>query len=104
MDARQQEEVFLTAAQSAFAVSILVSLSLGRWEAGLLFVLFAVQFAVPNQEVRIGIAIMYLVLAAWILFRGRHELPHLWHSAREAARGGGHGPIEPRPLPEPGGK
>ena len=104
MDARQQEEVFLTAAQSAFAVAILISLSLNRWEAGLLFVLFAVQFAIPNQEVRIGIGIVYLVLAAWILFRGRHELPHLWQSAREAARGGGHEPVEERrPIPEAGG-
>jgi cation:H+ antiporter len=103
MDGRQQEEVFLTAAQSAFAVAILINLSLNRWEAGLLFVLFAVQFAVPNQEVRIGIGIAYLVLAAAIVFRGRHELPRLWSSARETAAGGGHGPIEEaRPVTDPG--
>ena len=105
MDARQQEEVFLTAAQSAFAVAILVNLSLTRWEAIALFVLFAIQFAIPNQNVRIGIAIVYLVLAAWIFFRSRHELPHLWQSAREAARGGGHETVEERrPIPEAGGQ
>ncbi len=104
MDARQQEEVFLTAAQSAFAVAILVSLSLNRWEAGLLFVLFAVQFAIPNQQVRVGIAIAYLVLAVWILFRGRHELPHLWRGARDAAKGVHEALTEARPLPEAGGK
>ena len=32
-DSRQSEEVFLTAAQSLFAVAILVSLSMNRWEA-----------------------------------------------------------------------
>ena len=32
-DSRQSEEVFLTAAQSLFAVAILVSLSINRWEA-----------------------------------------------------------------------
>ena len=54
-------------------------------------------------------AIAYLVLAAWILFRGRHELPHLWQSAKEAMAGGGHGDGsgglgDVRPIPEPGGK
>ena len=57
LDSRQQEEVFLTAAQSLFAVAILVSLSLNRYEAGALLGLFAVQFVIPISEVRIVIAI-----------------------------------------------
>lgn len=89
-DVRQQEEVFLTAAQSVFAVAILASLSLSVREAGLLFGLFFVQLLFPTQHVPLGgydvsvrvlIGIMYLVLAAGLLFRERNEVRVLLRTA-----------------------
>jgi cation:H+ antiporter len=63
MDARQQEEVLLTAAQSLFAVAVIANLSISRWEAIGLLVLFLGQFGFPQSEVRYGFAITYIVLA-----------------------------------------
>ncbi len=85
-DVRQQEEVFLTAAQSVFAVAILASLSLSLREAGLLFALFAVQLAFPTQHVPLGgydvsvrvlIGVMYIVIAAFLVLRERREAREL---------------------------
>ena len=81
IDAYQRDELFLTAAQSAFAVAVLINLSLSTREAQMMFGLFAVQFiagavgpASIHGEVRIGTAIMYLVLAAGILWRDRASI------------------------------
>jgi cation:H+ antiporter len=63
LNARQIEEVFLTAAQSIFAVAVISNLSISRWEAIGLLVLFFGQFAIPIDAVRIGFAIAYIVLA-----------------------------------------
>lgn len=82
MDARQAEEVFLTAGQSLFAVAVLTSLSFGFWEAVLIFVLFTTQLVVPNPEVRIGFGALYIVLALAWLFGERRELPRLARTAR----------------------
>ncbi len=68
-DARQSEEVLLTAAQSLFAVAILLSLSMSRWEAALLGGLFLTQFAFTDPTIRLGYSIGYGVLAAGILVR-----------------------------------
>jgi cation:H+ antiporter len=81
IDAVQREELFLTAAQSAFAVAVLSSRSLSVREALSLFGLFVFQFALggvlPHDlraAERIGIGILYLVLAAVILFRQQQDL------------------------------
>lgn len=87
MDGRQREEVLLTAAQSLFAVAILVSLSLSRREAAALFALFAVQFVIPHQQVRIVIAIVYLALAIALLARERRDLAAALRGARAALFG-----------------
>ena len=80
----QREELFLTAAQSAFAVAILVNLSMSVREAGLLLGLFMVQFVAGavgpeaiHDEVRIGTGIIYLVLAVGLLVRSRRQVPTL---------------------------
>ncbi|HYH28157.1 MAG TPA: sodium:calcium antiporter [Actinomycetota bacterium] len=67
MDPRQVEEVFLTAAQSLFAVAVISSLSISRWEAVMLLVLFLGQFGFEDSAVRYGFAITYLVLTAALL-------------------------------------
>jgi cation:H+ antiporter len=63
LNGRQIEEVFLTAAQSLFAVAVISNLSISRWEAVGLLVLFFGQFAIPIDAVRIGFGIAYIVLA-----------------------------------------
>jgi cation:H+ antiporter len=78
IDGHQREELFLTAAQSAFAVATLVSLSMSTREALQMFVLFIVQFIATavgpesiHGEVRIITAIIYLLLAARLFYRER---------------------------------
>ncbi|MGH9177811.1 MAG: sodium:proton exchanger [Acidimicrobiales bacterium] len=81
---QQREELFLTAAQSAFAVAILVNLSMSVKEAGWLLGLFMVQFVAGavgpesiHDEVRIGTAAIYLLLAVVLLARARRQVPVL---------------------------
>jgi cation:H+ antiporter len=76
IDAIQREELFLTAAQSAFAVAVLANRTLSVKEAFTLLGLFLSQFvlgaALPDgiREIeRIVVGITYLVLAAVILTR-----------------------------------
>jgi len=63
LDARQAEEVLLTAAQSLFGVAVLANLMLSRVQAILLAALFAGQLLVPSTEGRFIFAIAYLVAA-----------------------------------------
>ena len=86
LDGRQVEEVLLTAAQSLFAVAVLINLSLRRREAGALLGLFLIQFLIPISEVRMAIAGIYLVLAALLMVRERRDLRQLIRWARMAIR------------------
>jgi cation:H+ antiporter len=67
MDSRQVEEVFLTAAQSLFAVAVISNLSINRWEGAALLVLFLGQFGFEDSTIRYGFAITYLALTAGML-------------------------------------
>ena len=76
LDSLQREELFLTAAQSAFAVAILANRSLSVKEALGLFGLFISQFFLgavlpehAREWERIGVGIVYLVLAAVVILR-----------------------------------
>ncbi len=78
VDAHQREELFLTAAQSFFALAVLATLSISLREAWLLFVLFWAQFIigaiVPEslQGVeRIAVGAAYMVLGLVIFARER---------------------------------
>ena len=82
LDAMQREELFLTAAQSFFAVAVISSLSMSLREAGFLFGLFWIQFIlgaiVPEsmQAVeRIGVGIVYLVLGTWVFVARSRPAP-----------------------------
>ena len=84
IDAVQREELFLTAAQSAFGVAVLSSRSLSVREALALLGLFLSQFVlgaiVPHDfraAERVGVGIVYLVLAAIVLYRNRRAAPAL---------------------------
>jgi cation:H+ antiporter len=84
IEPRQREELFLTAAQSFFALAVLSNLSMSVREAWLLFGLFWAQFVVgamlPEQlhtASRIGVGAVYLAGGVWILARDRRRLLRL---------------------------
>ena len=84
IDAIQREELFLTAAQSAFAVAVLANLTLSAKEALLLLGLFLSQFVLSgvlpdgiHEIERIAVGVIYLVLAAVILTRERVAMRQL---------------------------
>ena len=88
ISAVQREELFLTAAQSFFAVAILSNLRLSLREAGYLFGLFWAQFIVGalvpeslHAAERIGVGILYLILGLVFIFRDRRRVPHLVRDA-----------------------
>lgn len=86
LDTRQQHEVWLTAAQSAFAVAVLVSLSLNRKEALALFGLFMVQFLIPIDGVHLVMTYVYLVLALGLFILNQHDVRALFSGARAELR------------------
>ncbi|GAA0416665.1 hypothetical protein [Streptomyces luteireticuli] len=71
---RQVDEVLLTAAQTVLAVVLLLDLRFLPWKAGLLLVLFAVQFAWPGTAARITLSWVYLGLAVALLVPRLGEL------------------------------
>jgi cation:H+ antiporter len=70
LDTRQREEVLLTAAQSLFAVILLLDLRLSLWGAGMIFGLFAVQFVFPDQRVALSVVYGVLSVITLIFTRG----------------------------------
>ncbi|MFI5528673.1 hypothetical protein ACIA8O_08960 [Kitasatospora sp. NPDC051853] len=72
---RQVDEVLLTAAQTLLAVVLLLDLRFLPWKAGLLFVLFVVQFVLPGENDRLVLSYVYLALALVLLTRQWRELP-----------------------------
>ena len=80
----QREEVLLTAAQTVFAVALLVNLSISLREAFALFGLFWAQFilgaVVPPSYKGAELLILsavYILLGGWILIRKRGDFRHL---------------------------
>ena len=84
---RQTAELFLTAAQSAFGVMLILDRSLSARAAFALLFLFLAQlftqFAIDHNAIRIGFGVAYLVLAAILAFRTWREAPKV---AREVFR------------------
>jgi cation:H+ antiporter len=87
LDGRQQREILLTAAQSLFAVVLLLDLRIALPGAGALFILFTTQMVFPDT--RDEITVIYFVLAAVVLAisRRRSLLAFQWLRG-EAARPG----------------
>ena len=71
LDARQTQELFLTAAQSLLALVILANLRFGLFEAIPLVVLFALQFVFPAPQIRLLLGVVYLLVTAGYLFNPR---------------------------------
>jgi cation:H+ antiporter len=94
LDAVQREELFLTAAQSFFAVAVISSLTMSLREAGVLFGLFWGQFilgaVVPahlHGIERVAIGVVYLVLGSWVLITDRRRIPGLLRAGFRDATG-----------------
>lgn len=71
LDERQQEEIFLTSAQSLFGLMIIANYSFGVVEALALFGLFAAQFAFPSTHARWIFAWTYIGLAVGMFLVNR---------------------------------
>jgi cation:H+ antiporter len=104
MDSRQVEEVFLTAAQSAFAISVFASMSISFREAVLLLGLFGTQLAFTDPEVRYGYGAAYLLLALFTFFQDRHTIPVVFREARHLGGGESAVSTNPRGRPRAGGR
>ncbi len=63
LDIRQSEEVLLTAAQSLFAVAVILNLRVSVPEALLILGLFLIQFFIPGVEGRVELSFIYIVLS-----------------------------------------
>ena len=88
LDALQREELFLTAAQSAFAVAVLANRSISVKEAYMLLGLFLSQFVLGavlpeslRELERIAVGVVYLVLAAVIIARNSRAFPRVASSS-----------------------
>jgi cation:H+ antiporter len=84
LDSRQVEEVFLTAAQSVFAIAVLASLSISRGEAMLLLVTFLAQFGFESTTVRYGFSAFYIAAGLAIAVRQRESREGLLAAIRAA--------------------
>lgn len=85
LDGRQVEEIFLTAAQSLFAVSVLANFRFEWWEAAALLALFGTQLLIPSPEARFAYAGLYVALTLlWVGARAERRralsrlVAHLW--------------------------
>ena len=105
LDDLQREELFLTAAQSAFAVAILANRSISVKEAWALLGLFLSQFVLGavlpehlKELERIGVGVVYLVLAAVIIYRNHRVFRPL---LRDGLRTPPNELVHGDPVPEP---
>jgi cation:H+ antiporter len=83
-DTRQSEEIFLTAGQSLFAVAILFTLSMSRWEAILLFGMFITQFVFTQGSIRVAYGVVYIALALAIFIRDAGSGPTFFSAVKES--------------------
>ncbi|WP_322796166.1 hypothetical protein [Tepidiforma sp.] len=83
LDARQRDEIFLTAAQSAFAIAVFANLRMSRLEAAALFALFATQLFITNEHARVLYGLAYTALCIALLAWHWREIPR---TLRDAVR------------------
>ena len=89
LDTRQTEELFLTSAQSLFALVLIANFDLSVREAVFLLGTFLVQLIFPGTEVRLGFAVLYVVGAVGLVVSSparRRALAGMGGQLREAVR------------------
>jgi cation:H+ antiporter len=74
LDARQVEEVLLTATQTLMGLGLILALRFPRWGALTLFGLFAVQFALPGTTARLILSGIYAVIAICLFIAHRRQI------------------------------
>lgn len=79
LDQRQEQEILLTAAQSLFAVALLLDRRLSMVGASLLFGLFVLQFV--WADIRTELSIVYVVLAGITLVISRAHIAETFRAA-----------------------
>jgi len=87
LDARQRDEIFLTAAQSAFAIAVFANLKMSRVEAAALFLLFATQLFITNEHARVLYGMAYTALCLVLLAWNWRDLPRTARDAFAIMRG-----------------
>jgi cation:H+ antiporter len=91
IDARQTDELLLTAAQSLFATIVLANMDFSVVEAGALFILFAAQLLSSNPEFHWYYSFVYIVLGvglALISKSNRQGLIRLFERKSKGHSGG----------------
>ena len=95
LDSTQRAELWVTAAQSVFAVAIIASRSISRKEAIFMLTLFLAQFGetylagigVISEDVsvqaRLVVGVVFLIAAVWVL---RKDYRSLWTAIKEGFR------------------
>jgi len=95
LDSVQRVELWVTAAQSVFAVAIIASRTISRPEAWIMLGLFGAQLAESwlaetgrlamehSEYARIGVGVVFLLAAVWVL---RHDLKTLGGALRDGFR------------------
>ncbi len=78
LDARQTEEILLTAAQSLFAIAVICDLRLATYEAVVLLVLFVAQLFFADPFIRYIFAYTYIALAFALMLNRRREFAALF--------------------------
>jgi cation:H+ antiporter len=74
LDPRQHAEFILTSAQAVLGFAVLANLHMSLWEAVTMLGLFLVQFALPDPDARMWLAVAYLVIAFPMLALRRREV------------------------------
>jgi cation:H+ antiporter len=87
LDGRQAHELYLTAAQSLFAVVLLANLHLSWKEAGALFGLFLPTLFIGSSETRMWFVYMYLSLAVLVLLFNFRSSFHSWKAIGKSLAG-----------------
>ena len=87
LDARQAEEILLTAAQSLFAVVVLADFRFSLLEGAAFFALFGAQMLSTNLEFRYYFSFLYLALTAGLVLFRPEIRRSLWVLVRRAPAG-----------------
>ncbi|XRQ10107.1 sodium:proton exchanger [Actinomadura welshii] len=74
LDSRQIEEVLLTVALTVLGLALLIDLTLRRWEAAVLFALFAVRFFLPGGDAALVLSGLCLAIGFSVLIARYREL------------------------------
>lgn len=96
----QRDELFLTSAQSAFAIVVFLNLRMSREEAAALFILFGTQLFITNESARVLYGVAYLVICAVLLVFRWRQVPPVIRDAIAVARGELTEPQRPPDAPD----